>query len=108
VGKVERTGIQLTDVNQYPRTKVKSKVCDVFRRYIESPIKHKYRKSSMNNSNHYTYYLACSDWSHDGNGIKNIYTIDSFRNQERACCPYIVKHDIKCKPALDEWFPQTK
>jgi hypothetical protein len=106
--KPERTGIQLAVVNQCPRTKVKSKVCDVFRRYIESLIKHEFRKSSMYYSNHYTHNLSCSDWSHNGKGTKNVYTISSFRDEQRAGSPYFVKHEIECKPALDEWSPKTK
>jgi hypothetical protein len=113
VGKIELKpgkGIQLTVINQCPEIKVGSKICDYFRRYIESLIKYDFqqRRCHMYNSKPYKHYLACSDRLHDGNGSENTYDIDDVRNKERACCPDFQAHTIECKSAIDEWFPPGK
>ncbi|XP_060596531.1 uncharacterized protein LOC132750553 [Ruditapes philippinarum] len=113
VGKIELKpgkGIQLTVINQCPEIKVESKVCDYFRRYIESLIKHDFQKrwNRMYNGNCYKHYLACNDRSHDGDGSKGTYDIDKVRNTEKAGCPDFGDHSVECKSAIDEWFSPGK
>ncbi|XP_060605624.1 uncharacterized protein LOC132758128 [Ruditapes philippinarum] len=113
VGKVELKpgkGIQLTVINQCPGIKVESKVCDYFRRYIESLIKHDFQKhrNRLYNSNPYKHYLACSDRSHGGDSSRDTYGIDEVGDKERAHCPDYGEHFIECRSAIDEWFSPGK
>ncbi|XP_053387278.1 uncharacterized protein LOC128551032 [Mercenaria mercenaria] len=101
----DEKGLELTVYNLCAPNKVEKKVCDRFRRYIESMISYDIKRPHGDlNTKPYGYYFTCNHREHGGYGSKEVVNQEDMESLISVSCPDYLDHSVATCSAREEWF----
>lgn len=99
------SGLEVTTVNLCPHNPIDARVCDQFRRYIETVIMSEFEKFSNGLQNKiFKYFIRCNHPDHGYKGSVFIHELERVGSENEVCCPDHGCHSVNVVESLVEWF----